>query len=141
MYVHELTRRKYRGRPQPEIKGPEEVWNLLKPRFQDLDREHFLIVLLSARNTVIGIETISVGSLNASIVHPREVFKPAIERSAASVLLSHNHPSGIPDPSDDDIALTRRLCQVGELVGIPVLDHLICAGSTFYSLKQQGQMP
>jgi DNA repair protein RadC len=141
VYVRELTTRKYRGKQTVEIRGPEDVFQFLKGRFQNLDREHFLIVLLSARNTVIGIETISVGSLNASIVHPREVYKPAIAQSAASLILAHNHPSGMTDPSDDDLALTRRLQQVGELVGIPVTDHLICAGSSFYSLKQQGHLP
>lgn len=141
MYVRELTTRKYRGKQSVEIKGPEDVFLFLKGRFQNLDREHFLIVLLSARNTVIGIETVSVGSLNASIVHPREVFKPAIEQSAASILLAHNHPSGMTDPSDDDLALTRRLVQVGELVGITVLDHMICGDNGFTSLKQQGLMP
>lgn len=141
MYVRELTKRKYRGKQSVEIKGPDDVFNFLKGRFSGLDREHFLIVLLSARNTVIGIETISVGSLNASIVHPREVFKPAITQSAGSLILAHNHPSGMTDPSDDDLALTRRLSQVGELVGIPVTDHLICSGSSYLSLKQQGYIP
>jgi DNA repair protein RadC len=140
MYVRELTRRKYRGKHFTELRGPEDAFRLLRDRFANLDREHFLILLLSARNTVIGIETVSVGSLNASIVHPREVFKPAIEQSAVSMILAHNHPSGVADPSDDDLALTRRLVQVGELVGIPVTDHLIVAGSTFYSLKQEGQL-
>jgi DNA repair protein RadC len=95
-------------------------------------------VLLSARTTVIGVHTVSVGSLNASIVHPREVFRPAVEQSAASILIAHNHPSGNVDPSDDDLVLTKRLVQVGELLGIHVLDHLIVAKGNYTSLKQEG---
>jgi len=140
MFVRELTKRKYRGKKQTEIKGPEDAYQLVKKGLQSQDREHFQIMMLSARNTVIGIETISVGSLNASIVHPREVFVPAIRNSAASLILVHNHPSGNPDPSDDDIALTRRLGQVGDLVGIAIVDHLIVAGTTFVSFKQQGYL-
>jgi DNA repair protein RadC len=139
VYVCELTKRKYRGRPPAEINGPEAAFQLLKKRFRHAeDQEHFVLLLLSARNTVIGVHTVSVGSLNASIVHPREVFKPAVAQSAASVLLAHNHPSGNVDPSDDDLALTKRLVQVGELLGIPILDHLIVAKGKYISLKQEG---
>lgn len=142
MYVCELTKRQYRGRPEKEIKGPDDVFQLLRKRFKHGEaKELFVAVMLSTRNTVIGVETISVGSLNASIVHPREVFRPAIHSAAASILLCHNHPSGNPEPSDDDLALTRRLCQVGEMVGIQVLDHLIVADGRYLSLKQNGQMP
>lgn len=141
MYVCELTKRKYRGRPPTEINGPEAAFQVLRKRFKHgEDREHFVIILLSARNTVIGVETVSVGSLNASIVHPREVFKPAVAQSAASILLAHNHPSGNPEPSDDDLALTKRLRQVGDLLGIPVIDHLVVAGGRFTSLKQEGHL-
>lgn len=141
MYVCEMTKRTYRGKPEMEIKGPEDAFQLLRKRFEHGEaREFFVAILLSARNTVIGVETVSVGSLNASIVHPREVFSPAVRQSAASILLAHNHPSGNPEPSDDDLALTRRLVQVGELLGIPVLDHLVVVGSGFQSLKQSGHM-
>ena len=139
MYVCELTKRKYRGRPPAEINGPEAAFEILRKRFKHAEtQEHFVIVLLSARNTVIGVHTVSVGSLNASIVHPREVFRPAVEQSAASVLLAHNHPSANVDPSDDDLALTKRLVQVGELLGIPILDHLVIAKGRYTSLKQEG---
>ena len=141
MYVCELTKRTYRSKPQIEIKGPEDAFNVLRKRFKHGEaREFFVAILLSARNTVIGIETISVGSLNASIVHPREVYQPAVAKSAASLILAHNHPSGNPEPSDDDLALTRRLVSVGDLMGIPIVDHLIVAGGGFLSLKQQGYL-
>jgi DNA repair protein RadC len=141
MYVCELTKRSYRSKPAIEIKGPEDAFRTIEKRFQHGEaREIFIAILLSARNTVIGIETVSVGSLNASIVHPREVFQPAVAQSAASLILAHNHPSGNPDPSDDDLALTRRLVQVGDLLGIPIVDHLIVAGGGFLSLKQQGHL-
>jgi len=141
VYVCELTKRRYRGKPEKEIKGPDDAFQLLRKRFKHGEaKEFFIAILLSARNTVIGVETVSIGSLNASIVHPREVYQPAVARSAASLILAHNHPSGNPEPSDDDLALTRRLVQVGELLGIPVLDHLIVVGSGFQSLKQSGHM-
>jgi DNA repair protein RadC len=141
LYVCELTKRQYRGKPEKEIKGPDDAFQLLRKRFTHGEgREFFVAILLSARNTVIGVETVSVGSLNASIVHPREVFQPAVAKSAASLILAHNHPSGNPEPSDDDLALTRRLVSVGELLGIPIVDHLILAGGGFLSLKQQGHL-
>ncbi len=141
MYVCELTKRTYRAKAEVVVTGPEVAYALLKDRFRHGEaREHFVIVLLSARQGVIGVETVSIGSLNASIVHPREVFRPAITQAAAAVILAHNHPSGNPDPSDDDLALTRRLAQVGELVGIPVIDHLVIAGDGFLSFKQSGYL-
>lgn len=105
----------------------------------DLDREHFVIALLTCRHTLIGINTVSVGCLTSSLVHPREVFKPAILASAAAIVLCHNHPSGDPEPSADDIALTRRLVSAGTLLGIEVLDHVVLgAAGRFVSLKTRG---
>jgi DNA repair protein RadC len=103
-------------------------------------REHFVAFLLDARNRVLARETISVGTLSASLVHPREVFGPAIERRAASVIVVHNHPSGDPEPSADDLALTRRLVQAGTLIGIEVLDHLVIGYGSYVSLKSRGLM-
>jgi DNA repair protein RadC len=103
-------------------------------------REHFVAFLLDARNRVLARETISVGTLSASLVHPREVFAPAIERRAAAIIVVHNHPSGDPEPSADDLALTRRLVQAGILVGIEVLDHLVIGHGTYVSLKSRGLM-
>lgn len=101
-------------------------------------REHFVAFYLDTRNRILARETISVGSLSASIVHPREVFAPAIERRAASVILAHNHPSGDPEPSGDDVALTRRLVQAGLIIGIEVLDHLVIGHGHYVSLKTRG---
>lgn len=104
---------------------------------EDLDREAFSVILVGARNQLLRLMVVSVGTLTASIVHPREVFKPAIAHGTASLVLVHNHPSGDPDPSEDDIALTRRLVKAGELLGIEVLDHVIPGGTRFCSLKTQ----
>jgi DNA repair protein RadC len=103
-------------------------------------REHFVAFLLDARNRVLARETISIGTLSASLVHPREVFGPAIECRAASVIVVHNHPSGDPEPSADDLALTRRLVQAGTLIGIEVLDHLVIGYGSYVSLKSRGLM-
>src|SRR5207247_2295 len=118
------------------IRGPEDVL----AQVRDLPRarkEHFVVLLLNARHELQCRETVSVGSLNASIVHPREVFLPAILHSAASVILVHNHPSGDPEPSEEDLGITRRLIDVGELVGIGVLDHVIVAARGVVSLRSR----
>ncbi|MCC6348390.1 MAG: DNA repair protein RadC [Candidatus Eisenbacteria bacterium] len=135
MYVRELTKRKYRGKQPHVIRGPEDVTKLFGRRLTKHAREHFLVVLLNARHEVDAVETVSIGSLNASIVHPREVFKPAILASAASVVLVHNHPSGDPEPSEEDLAITKRLVEVGELLGIGVLDHVIVASRGVVSFR------
>jgi len=100
-------------------------------------KEHFVALLLNARHEMQRRETVSIGSLNASIVHPREVFQPAILHSAASIVLVHNHPSGDPEPSEEDLSITRRLVQVGDLVGIAVLDHVIVAARGVVSLRSR----
>jgi len=121
------------------IRGPDDVLAQVRdlPRAR---REHFIVLLLNARHELQCRETVSIGSLNASIVHPREVFLPAILHSAASVILVHNHPSGDPEPSEEDLGITRRLVQVGELVGIGVLDHVIVASRGVVSLKARQMM-
>ena len=118
------------------IRGPDDVL----AQVRDLSRarrEHFVVLLLNARHELQCRETVSIGTLNASIVHPREVFLPAILHSAASVVLVHNHPSGDPEPSEEDLSITRRLVQVGELVGIGVLDHVIVASRGLVSLRSR----
>ncbi|MGM0501048.1 MAG: RadC family protein [Bacillota bacterium] len=119
-----------------QIKSPQEVAQLLIPRLGDLTQEKFEIVLLNTKNKVIGIKEISRGSLNSSIVHPREVFRIAIKRSSAAIILAHNHPSGDLTPSQEDIKLTKRLVKTGNIVGIDVLDHLIIANKNYNSLKE-----
>ena len=140
MYVAELKRRRYRGKRPPEVTNPRQAFAVLKPRVQDWSREHFLVVLLDARNGVVGIETVSVGSLSASIVHPREVFKPAVVASAAGIIVGHNHPSGDPEPSPEDLAVTKRLVNAGELLGIQIHDHIVFSERGFVSLKERGSV-
>jgi DNA repair protein RadC len=103
-----------------------------------LDKEYFKVVMLNVKNRVISVENISIGSLNSSIVHPREVFKPAIKRSSAAVILVHNHPSGDTTPSREDIEITRRLVEAGKILGIEVLDHIIFGNSDYLSFKEKG---
>jgi DNA repair protein RadC len=130
----ELGRRAGRPGERAPIRGPEDVLGQVRDLVQ-ARREHFVVLLLNARHELQCRETVSIGSLNASIVHPREVFLPAILHSAASVVLVHNHPSGDPEPSEEDLGITRRLVQVGELVGIAVLDHVIVAGRGHVSFR------
>lgn len=137
MYVCELTKRKYRGKKPREIRGPDDIVAFVGVKLRKEHREHFQVLLLNSRHEVIGKETISIGSLNASIVHPREVFKPAIIASAASIILVHNHPSGDPEPSEEDIAITKRLVKAGELLGIQVLDHVIVSARGVVSLRSR----
>src|SRR5262245_58588867 len=118
VYVCELTKRRYRGKAPKAIRGPDDVVAVIGRKLKDEQREHFLVLLLNARHEVLAKETVSIGSLNASIVHPREVFKPAVVQSAASIVLVHNHPSGDPEPSEEDLSITKRLVEVGELLGV-----------------------
>jgi DNA repair protein RadC len=119
------------GRP---IRGPEDVLEHVRDLVR-ARREHFVVLLLNARHEMHRREVISIGSLNASIVHPREVYLPAILHSAASVVLVHNHPSGDPEPSEEDLSITRRLVEVGDLVGIGVLDHVIVGSRGLVSFR------
>jgi len=121
-----------------DIKDPESVVKAIRASIKDKAKEHFKLILLNPRNKIIGISTISVGTLNASLVHPREVFKDAITHSAASVVLAHNHPSGDPEPSEDDITITKRLIEAGKILGIEVMDHIIIAKNGFFSFKEKG---
>jgi len=123
---------------RPVINSPSDVAELVMEEMRVLDREHFRIIHLSTRNNVLGISSVSVGSLNSSIVHPRECFKEAIRRNANTVILLHNHPSGDPAPSREDIDITKRLAEGGRILGIEVLDHVIIGDKNFVSLKEQG---
>jgi len=123
---------------RPLVKTPEDVTGVVGRRLRDKKKEHFLALLLDSRNRLIKVSEVSIGSLDTSIVHPREVFKEALSVSAASVIFVHNHPSGDLTPSEDDIKLSKRLAQAGEIMGIDVLDHIIVAGKSSLSLKRQG---
>jgi DNA repair protein RadC len=123
-----------------KIRTPEDVFNLVGPEMHYLKVEHFIVLLLNSKNVVIAKELISVGCLNACIVHPREVFRPAIKRSSASILCLHNHPSGDPEPSPEDVEITKRLTQAGTIIGIDVLDHIAIGHLKYVSLKERGLM-
>jgi DNA repair protein RadC len=120
------------------IQSPETAVEELKSRLKGKKKEHFWTIFLNTRNLVIKSLEISRGSLDTSIVHPREVFKEAVAASAASVILAHNHPSGNTEPSEDDIKLTKRLVQAGDIFGIQVLDHIIISDTGYFSLKTEG---
>ncbi len=122
------------------IRSPQDAADLLMEQLRYLQKEHFVCLFLNTKNHIIAQETLSIGSLNASIVHPREVFRAAIKCSSASVVCAHNHPSGDPTPSPEDIRMTERLCQAGDIVGIDVLDHIVIGDGIFVSLKEQGLM-
>ena len=138
--LRELFRRIYEvPKEKPyKISCPADVYNLMAPNMKFEQVEHFKIIILDTKNNVRGIEHISTGSLNSSIVHPRETFKPAIKKSASSIILLHNHPSGEAEPSHEDIVLTNRLDECGKILGIKVLDHIIIGDSCFYSFKEEG---
>jgi DNA repair protein RadC len=122
---------------KPIVKTPEDVVSLIRSRLKGKKKEYFLAILLDTRSQLIKVAEISIGSLEASIVHPREVFKEAISASAASVIFAHNHPSGVSEASEDDINLTKRLAKAGEIVGIDVLDHIIIGDNSYLSLKRE----
>jgi DNA repair protein RadC len=120
------------------IKTPEDAYNELRGKLRGKKKEYFWTILLDTRNQVIKNAEISIGSLDTSIVHPREVFKEAIAASASSMIAAHNHPSGNPEASQDDIQLSKRLKEAGELVGIELVDHIIVGDGNYISLKREG---
>ena len=120
------------------ITGPEDVARYAMPHYRFEQKEHFAVLLLTTKNHVISMPEVSVGSLSASVVHPREVFRAAIDHAAAAMILLHNHPSGDPTPSREDIAVTERLVKAGKIMDIPVLDHVVLGRDRFISLKEKG---
>ena len=137
--VKELSKRWLKQKEKPNIiHGPEDAATYAMEHLVLEQKENFCVMLLNTKNHVIGWHVISMGSLTASIVHPREVFAPALLHHAASIILVHNHPSGDPSPSREDIAVTRRLSKSGALMDIPVLDHIIIGVNNFVSMKEKG---
>lgn len=138
----ELSKRlnKQRYMPYLKVDSPDKVSNYFMEELRHKREEHFKIILLDAKCRMLSAEDVSKGSLTASIVHPREVYKVAIQKSAYSVIAMHNHPSGDPTPSQEDIRITSRLKEVGEIVGIPLLDHIIIGDGTYFSLKQESYL-
>jgi DNA repair protein RadC len=137
--VAELSKRflTYRSGDSLRITSPDTAANLLMVEMRSYRKEVLKVVLLNTKNMVIGVTSASVGSLNSSIVHPREIFKEAIRKSASSIILAHNHPSGDPAPSSEDIAATERIREAGKIIGIELLDHIIIGDGTYISLKEK----
>ena len=132
----ELGRRFLQNKKSQIYLTPKDIWNELKD-VRNNKKEHFVIFFLDARNQEIKREIISVGSLNANLVHPREVFEPAVRYLAAQVILAHNHPSGDSEPSEDDLEITKRLTEAGKILGIDIVDHIIVTQNGFLSFKQK----
>lgn len=128
---------KYKPR---SVRSPQDGYELLKTFLEDKDREHFVVVALDTKNQPVSINICHVGTLNSSLVHPREVMKSAILSNAASILVGHNHPSGLCETSKEDIEITKRLKEAGTIIGIALLDHLIIGHENYISLKEKGYL-
>ncbi len=128
----------YRSNERFVVRSPEDGAEYVMEEMRILHQEHFVALYLNSKNEVIHQQTLFIGSLNSSIVHPREVFREAVRRSAASIICIHNHPSGDPTPSQEDIHVTRRLVESGKMIGIDILDHIIIGDRKFISLKEKG---
>jgi DNA repair protein RadC len=120
-----------------KVTSPQEIADIFIPMLRDDSKERFIVVCLNSSNKIIKHETISIGNLNSSIVHPREIFKVAIDCSSASIILIHNHPSGNPEPSSEDIRITKKIVESGKILDIPIFDHLIIAGETYTSFVEK----
>lgn len=138
----ELGRRIQQYKPNEKyvIRSPEDGADYLMESMRNLKQEHLVVLFLNTKNQIMHQQTIFIGSLNASIVHPREIFREAVKRSAASIICAHNHPSGDPTPSQEDIHVTRRLVEAGKIMGIELLDHLVIGNNRFVSLKEKGYL-
>jgi len=123
-----------------QIRSADDAAGMMYLYLEGVEREHFVVMLLNTKHKVIGINTVSIGILDASIVHPREVFKPAILAGASGIIAVHNHPSGDPQESPEDIKVTERLVKSGEILGIDVLDHIIIGDNRYVSLKAKGYL-
>lgn len=130
----------YKPNERYTIRSPEDGADYVMEEMRSLAQEHFVVLFLNTKNEIVHRQTIFIGSLNASIVHPREVFREAVKRSAASIICVHNHPSGDPTPSQEDIHVTRRLVESGKMIGIELLDHIIIGDRKFTSLKEKGYL-
>lgn len=130
-----LSQQKYLS--DKKITSPQDIAEELIPVLRDENKEQFIVICLNKSNKIIRKEVISVGSLDSSVVHPREIFKVAVENNAASIILIHNHPSGNPEPSREDISITKKLVEAGKMMDIPVFDHIIIAGNTYTSFVER----
>ncbi len=142
VYHVELVRdRTIKSEGRRAVHNPDDVVAILRDELLSSDREKLIVLMLNSKNVVIGMEVVSIGTLTQSSAHPREIFKAAIIRNSAAIILSHGHPSGDPTPSLDDIRLTERISKAGELLGIKLLDHVIIAELGVYSFAQSGRLP
>lgn len=136
-----LVRVPMEGHPYREpLRQAVDIYRVFSEEVATWDRERFLAVLLDARHRIIGLEEVAVGTLTAALVHPRELFKAAILANAHALVLIHNHPSGDPDPSSEDIALTKRLVDAGEIIGIKVIDHIVIGDRCYSSFSELGKL-
>ena len=128
--------------PSKNVGQSQDAVTVFRNFLGDVDREHFMVMMLDKKHKIIGVNIVSIGSLDSAVVVPREVFKPAIVSNSAAIILGHNHPSGVPDPSLQDNQLTARLVAAGDLLGITVLDHLVLGDgtTTYYSYADQGTL-
>lgn len=136
----DLVKKVIDGEEPSTIRSPEDVYHLLASELLSLEQEHFIVLMLNAKNRIILKETISIGTINATVVHPRDIFRTAILKNAAGIICVHNHPSGDPTPSQQDIELTKGLFDVGGIMGIEIIDHIIIALDGYVSLREQGLM-
>jgi len=127
-------------RTRPQITSPTEAAHILLEYLSRLDREHFVVVVLDTKNRIIGFNTVAIGTINSALVSSRETFKSALLANATSIILAHNHPSGDPTPSPEDVQVTRTLVEAGKLLDVTVLDHLVIGDERFVSLKERGLM-
>ena len=123
-----------------KISSSKDVYDIMSPRLSNLKKEYFYAILLDSKNVIIAKELISIGDLSSTVVNPREVFKPAIKKSAKSIILVHNHPSGNPKPSTEDFLITDRLVEAGDILDIEVLDHVVIGNSSYFSFKKEGNL-
>jgi len=138
VYRVELVREQHLAADNEIVTAPSEVAAIFRRLHENADREHLVVFCLDAKNCLRAINTVSVGDLSSAIVSPREVFKPAVIANAAGIILIHNHPSGDPTPSHDDIAVTRRISECGRLLGIELLDHVVVGEKAHTSLRERG---
>ena len=139
MFEIKVVRERRQGYgPLRQVRDAKAVYEAFRAHFDPVDREQFLAVILNGRNQILGFNLIALGTLTSALVHPREVYKAAILANAAAIIVVHNHPSGDPEPSDEDKALTRRLKDAGEILGIRILDHVVIGDGRYVSLAEQG---
>jgi len=139
MYELKVIRERKEGYGlRQQFRSSQDIYEMFRERFLRADREEFVVLLMDAKNKLLGFHVVSVGSLTSSIVHPREVYKIAILGNAAAIILLHNHPSGDPMPSNEDLHITTRLCQIGEVLGIRVLDHVVIGDGRYVSFVDDG---